>query len=143
MKRDTFFYELTKNKVLYFMLMPAVVFFFVLSYLPMAGMVVAFKQFRYDKGLFFSDWIGLKNFEFFFISGKAWLITKNTVLYNMAFIITAVILQILVAIIISELGGSFAKKVIQTTLLLPFFISWVIVGTMAYNLFNYEFGSIN
>jgi len=135
--------ELLKNKTLYAMLLPSILFYFVLAYLPMAGMVVAFKEFRYDTGLFMSPWTGFDNFEFFFISGKAWLITKNTLLYNTAFIITGLFLQLLVAIIIAELGGVWAKKIIQSTLLFPFFISWVIVGIIAYNLLNYEYGFIN
>jgi putative aldouronate transport system permease protein len=143
MKRDTVSYELVRNKALYLMVLPTILFYFILSYLPMTGMVVAFKQYRFDKGLYMSEWIGTKNFDFFFLSGKAWLITKNTLAYNMTFIVTGLILQMLVAIIIAELRGKYLKKLIQTTMLLPYFISWVIAGTMAYNLLNFEFGSIN
>jgi len=135
--------ELKKNRVLYGMLLPAILFYLVLSYLPMTGLVVAFKQFRYDKGLFMSPWIGTRNFDFFFLSGKAWIIVKNTVFYNAAFIVTGIVLQILIAVILAELGGKYVKKLIQTSLLFPYFISWVIVGIMAYNLLNFEFGSVN
>ncbi|MCD9026198.1 ABC transporter permease [Cohnella silvisoli] len=135
--------EWTKNKVLFLMVLPAVLYYFLFSYLPLAGMVLAFKSYRFDSGIFGSPWAGLRNFEFFFKSGKAWLITSNTVVYNVAFIVSGLILQLLVAIVVAEAAGRYVKKFMQTTLLFPFFLSWVVVGSFVYNLFNYDFGSIN
>lgn len=135
--------EWTKNKALFAMVMPAIIYYFLFAYLPLAGMVLAFKSYRFDSGIFGSPWSGFKNFEFFFKSGKAWLVTSNTVLYNAVFIVSGLILQLLVAIVIAEIAGRYVKKLIQTTLLFPFFLSWVVVGSFVYNLFNYDFGSIN
>ncbi|RED85473.1 MULTISPECIES: ABC transporter permease [Cohnella] len=135
--------EWTKNKVLFLMVLPAIVYYFLFSYLPLAGMVLAFKNYRFDSGIFGSPWAGFNNFEFFFKSGKAWLVTSNTVLYNAAFIVSGLILQILVAIVVAEIAGRYVKKLMQTTLLFPFFLSWVVVGSFVYNLFNYDVGSIN
>lgn len=135
--------ELKKNKTLFIMLSPSVIYFIIFSYLPMAGAMMAFKQFRYDAGILFSPWVGLKNFNFFFLSGKAWLLTKNTILYNLAFILTGIILQVLVAIIFSEMKGKYFRKITQSTMFLPYFISWVVVGAFIYNIFQYEFGTLN
>lgn len=135
--------EWIKNKTLFAMVMPAVLYYFFFAYLPLAGMVLAFKKYRFDSGIFGSPWAGLQNFEFFFRSGKAWLVTSNTVTYNAVFIVTGLILQMLVAIVIAELAGRYVKKLMQTTLLFPFFLSWVVVGSFVYNLFNFDFGSIN
>ncbi|MFD0716899.1 ABC transporter permease [Paenibacillus sp. GCM10027626] len=141
--KNPLFKEWKKNKALFLMVLPAIIYYFLFAYLPLAGMVLAFKSYRFDSGIFGSPWAGLKNFEFFFKSGKAWLVTSNTVLYNVIFIISGLILQILVAIVVAEIAGRYVKKFMQTTLLFPFFLSWVVVGSFVYNLFNYDFGSIN
>jgi putative aldouronate transport system permease protein len=141
--KNGFLYELKKNKILFIMLLPVIIYFFVFSYIPMAGIVVAFKRYRFDAGLFLSPWNGLRNFDFFFRSGTAATITRNTVLYNLAFIITGVILQIATAIFIAEIGTKFVKKYLQSMMFIPFFISWVVVGTFVYNFFNYDYGTLN
>ena len=125
------------------MLLPAVAYFLIFSYLPMTGVVIAFKEFTYDGGIFKSPWVGLKNFRFFFESGQALRVTLNTVLYNGTFLIVNTVLQLLVAIVLSELAGRGFKKTLQSALLLPHFISWVIVGAFVYNLLNYRYGALN
>jgi putative aldouronate transport system permease protein len=87
--------------------------------------------------------VGLKNFRFFFISGKAFLVTFNTVMYNTAFIVSTTVLNLLIAISLSELSGKIFKKIAQTLLLMPYFISWVVVNAILFNILNYEFGQIN
>lgn len=143
LKSQRFLSELKKNRTLFFMLAPATIFFLIFSYLPMFGVIVAFKYFRYDKGILFSPWVGFKNFSFFFNSGQAWLLTKNTILYNLAFIFFGMLFQIGLAIIFSELKGKIFKKITHSAMFLPFFISWVVVGSFVYSIFNYEFGSLN
>lgn len=142
-RTNPFLKEVRKNRLLFLMLLPGVLYFFVFQYIPMTGIVVAFKHFRYDKGLFLSPWVGLDNFDFFFRSGRAWIITRNTVLYNLAFIGTGLILQLSVAIFVAEIGRPVVKRYVQSTLLFPFFISWVVVGAFVYNLFNFEYGTLN
>jgi len=142
-KKTGFLSELKKNRGLFLMLSPACLYFLVFQYAPMTGIVLAFKKYRYDMGIFLSPWVQFNNFDFFFRSGKAWLVTRNTVLYNLTFLSTGLILQLLTAIFIAEIGTKFIKKYVQSALLLPFFISWVVVGTFVYNLFNFEFGVIN
>lgn len=102
--------ELQKNKTKFIMLLPAVLYFFIMCYVPMSGIVLAFKNYTYSGGIFGSPWVGFKNFEFFFKSGKAFLVTKNTILYNLAFLIINNTLQITVAIILSELTNKHFKS---------------------------------
>jgi len=135
--------EMTKNRTLFLMVLPATLLFFVFSYLPMAGMVIAFKSYSYTDGIFGSPWAGFSNFEFLFKSGKAWLITKNTVIFNTIFMLVNNLLEVVIAIVLSELAGKYFKKFLQSAIFLPYFISWVVAGAIIYNLLNYEFGAVN
>lgn len=125
------------------MLLPSLVLVFIFSYLPMGGTIIAFKRFNYQDGIFKSPWVGLDNFKFFFQSGKAWTVTRNTALYNLAFISVNTVLEILFAIIIGEIHHKYIKKITQSIIFLPYFISWVIVGSIAYSILNYETGTLN
>ncbi|MEK3850244.1 sugar ABC transporter permease [Paenibacillus peoriae] len=125
------------------MALPAVVFFFIFNYLPIAGLVIAFKQYNYQDGIFGSPWVGLDNFRFFFISGKALLVTTNTFLYNIAFIIVNNILEIVLAIALVELSGKWFRKITQSMLFLPYFVSWVTVGLLVYGFADFDSGIIN
>ncbi|KQY94384.1 sugar ABC transporter permease [Paenibacillus sp. Root52] len=135
--------EIKKNWVLYLMFVPIAVFFIIFSYIPMTGIVMAFKEFNYRDGIFMSPWNGLENFEYFFQSGKAWIVTKNTILYNVVFLGLYTLFSILVAVLLSETYNKFFKKTAQTLMFLPYFISWVTVSAFVYNFFNYEFGIAN
>lgn len=143
MKGHTFWSDLKNYKVLLLMLLPAVAFFLLFAYIPMAGIVIAFKKYDYAGGIFGSAWNGLDNFRFFFESGDAWRVTRNTALYNIAFITVNNILQIFAAIMLFEVGGKWFRKLTQSALFLPYFISWVVVGAIAYNLLNYDIGTVN
>jgi len=143
MKRNGVLYELLKNRALYLMFLPVALYFVIFAYVPMAGIVVAFKEFNYRDGMFRSPWIGFANFRFFFISGKAWLVTRNTFLYNIVFLGLYTFFSILTAILIFEVSSRWFKKVSQTLLFLPYFVSWVVVNAFVYNLFNYEYGLVN
>ncbi len=135
--------DFRRNKVILFMLIPAVLYYFIFMYVPMAGIVIAFKRLDYAAGIFGSDWVGFDNFKFFFMSGQAFNVTKNTFLYNLVFIIVNTSLQITVSIFLSEMRNKYVKKTTQTLMLMPYFISWVVVGAFIYNIFNYEFGAFN
>jgi len=135
-KSKPFFRIIRENKVLLLMLLPAVVYIIVFAYIPMGGLVLAFKNYRYADGIWGSPWVGLTNFRFLLISGKLWPITRNTILYNLAFIIVGMIFQIGFAIILSEISGKYFKKITQSSMFLPHFISWVVVAAIMYNIFN-------
>jgi len=143
MKKSKFWQKIWKNRTLWMMLIPGIVLVVIFSYIPMAGMVLAFKDHSYRLGILKSPWIGFENFKFFFVSGDAFRVTRNTFLYNLVFIIINTVLELMIAIIISELAGRFFKKISQALMFLPYFISWVVVGSIAYNLFNYENGLLN
>lgn len=136
-------HEVKKNHALFIMIAPMTILVILLSYVPMSGLVLAFKNYRFDRGIFGSDWNGIENFRYLFSSGTGWLITKNTILYNLINLITSQALAVIVAIFISEMKGKYFKKISQSLIFLPYFISWVIVGTFVYNLFNYETGLLN
>ena len=125
------------------MLTPAVLYIVLFSYVPMVGALMAFKDYNYADGIFHSPWCGLQNFKFFFRSGQALKITLNTLGYNLLFIAVGTILQVTVAILLSELKGARFKKTAQSMMFLPYFISWVIVSVIAYNLLSYDSGMIN
>lgn len=135
--------EFKKNKALFAMALPAFVLVLVMQYFPMSGLVLAFKNFRYDLGVFKSPWNGLNNFKFLFSSGTGWLITRNTILYNLLNLITSQLLAVIVAVFFSEIRRKYFKKITQTIILLPYFISWVVVGVFVFSIFNYETGLIN
>lgn len=140
---NTLLYDFKKNKILMLMVAPVVIFFFINSYLPMVGIYYAFTRFNFNGGLFGSPFIGLENFRFLFQSGILLKITANTLLYNLAFIVLGNMLQIFVAILLSELPGRYFAKFSQSVMFLPYFVSYVIVGVLVYNLFNYESGLVN
>jgi putative aldouronate transport system permease protein len=127
---------------IYVMMLPGLIYLFINNYMPMPGLVVAFKQYNAKKGIYKSDWIGFKNFEYLFKTSDAWVITRNTILYNVAFIIVNTVMAIAVAIILSELTGHF-KNVYQSAILLPNLISTVIIGYLVFAFFSVENGFVN
>ncbi|SFA92049.1 putative aldouronate transport system permease protein [Cohnella sp. OV330] len=141
--KSAFIRDFLNYKTMLFMLIPSLFFVLLFQYLPMFGLILAFKEYTYSKGILRSAWNGLENFKFFFISGDAWRVTRNTVLYNAAFIAINLVLQVSIAIMLSELKSKWFKKISQSMLFLPYFISWVVVGTIVYNLLNFEHGTIN
>lgn len=139
----TFFQKVKKYRVLLLMCLPAVLFFLAFSYAPLPGIWVAFVKYNYRDGIFGSKFIGLDNFEFLATSGKLLSLTKNTILYNLAFIILGNFLAVFVAILLNEMRSKWVKKVSQTIMFLPYFISQVLVGFLVYNLLNYDTGFVN
>ncbi len=142
-KKRGVFETLWRYRVLELMCLPAVVFFFMFSYMPMPGIWVAFVKYNYRDGIFGSKFVGLNNFKFLAESGKLFDLTKNTILYNIAFILLGNLLAILVAILLNEMQSKIFKKVSQTMMFLPYFISQVLVGILVYNLLNYDYGFVN
>lgn len=142
-KKANFFTEFKQNKVLFFMLAPCLIFFLFNSYLPMLGIYYAFTKFDFEGGLFGSPFVGLANFKFLFESGDLLRITINTLCYNFAFIILGNGLAIILAILMSEISSKLFKKISQASMFLPYFISYVIISALIYNIFNFETGILN
>jgi putative aldouronate transport system permease protein len=131
------------NRTLLLMCMPAIIFFFIFAYIPMPGLYLAFVRYNYTLGIFKSAFVGLDNFKFLWLTGDLWRLTRNTILYNLAFILCGNILQVFVALLLNEIASRWFKKVSQTIMFLPHFISFVLVGLFAYNVLSYEFGVLN
>ncbi|MEG2583682.1 MAG: ABC transporter permease subunit, partial [Oscillospiraceae bacterium] len=142
-QKGGFWPEFKKNKLLFLMIAPATILLFIFAYVPMFGIIIAFKDFQYNLGVFKSPWVGLGNFKYFFESGMAWMLTKNTLFYNITFLILGTVFRITLAIFISEMIGNRTKKTMQSIMIFPYFMSWVIVGGFAFSLLNYEYGAIN
>jgi putative aldouronate transport system permease protein len=132
-----------RHWVLYLMFAPLALYAVVFWYVPIAGLVVAFKEYNYRQGIFGSPWNGWENFRFFYESGKLLQVTFNTVLYNVIFLACYTGFSLLTAILISEMRGKRFKKLAQSLLFLPYFISWVTVSAFVYNIFNFEYGLLN
>lgn len=139
----TFFQKVKRSRTLLLMCLPAVLFFFAFNYMPLPGIWVAFVKYNYRDGIFGSKFVGMQNFEFLAQSGKLLSLTQNTILYNLAFIILGNFLAVFVAILLNELRSKWFKKVSQTIMFLPYFISQVLVGILVFNLLNYDTGFVN
>jgi putative aldouronate transport system permease protein len=131
------------QRTLLLMCVPAILFFLAMSYLPMPGLYLAFINYNYSDGMFHSPFVGMDNFKFLIQSGTLWKLTFNTIAYNAAFIIFGNALQILVAILLNELRKKWFKKLAQSLMFLPYFISFVLVGLIAYNILSYDYGLLN
>lgn len=128
---------------LYLMMLPALLYLLINNYIPMAGMVIAFKKLNFAKGIWASPWAGIKNFKFLFASKDAWIITRNTLLYNVAFILVNMVVGIAIAILITEVRNTKLKKIYQSAILLPFLMSMVILSYIVYALLSAENGLVN
>ncbi|MEV2908963.1 sugar ABC transporter permease [Paenibacillus larvae] len=144
----TFLKKLNKNKVLLFMILPGALWFLIFSYLPILGTVIAFKDYKIHRDGFFasvfnSEWVGLDNFKFLFATDDAWVITRNTLVYNFIFIIVGLICTVGLAIALSELINKKLAKVYQTGMFMPYFLSWVIIGYFTFSFLSVDKGVIN
>ena len=128
---------------LYIMAAPALAVITLFSYIPMAGIILAFKSYDFSKGVFGSEWVGFQNFYFFFQSGVAWRLIRNTVGLNLLFMVTIQVCGVLVALLLNEIYERRVAKLYQSIIFFPHFISWVIVGYFAYAALNADQGLIN
>ena len=139
-------YVLQREKVLHpldFMVIPGMAYLIINNYIPMFGIYIAFKKVDYTVGLWKSPWVGLENFKYLFSTRDAWIITRNTILYNVAFIILGILTGMIIGICLAELFSKLWQKIYQTTILLPQLISMVIVAYIIYALLSNETGLVN
>ncbi|GHU86641.1 sugar ABC transporter permease [Spirochaetia bacterium] len=125
------------------MVIPGMLYLLINNYIPMAGVLIAFKRINYSKGIFLSDWIGLENFKYLFSTRDAFIITRNTLLYNMVFILMSTILGLMVGIFLSEIISRTGKKIYQTLILLPQLFSTIIIAYIVVGFLSNESGFIN
>lgn len=136
--------KLTKSEwQLYSLCVIPIILVFLFCYLPMGGIIIAFKNYKFSGGIFGSPWVGLKNFEFFFQSNVFVQLVKNTLFNNVLFIIFGTLSSLLVAILLFEIKSRGATKTYQTLMITPYFMSWVIVSYMVYAILNPNYGYFN
>ena len=135
--------SLQKQWPFYVMIIPGFLYLLINNYGPMLGMFIAFKKVDYGLGIFKSPWVGLENFEYLFKTDAAAIMTRNTILYNVAFIVLGTILGVAVGIMLSELRSKAQTKFFQTVILLPYLLSWVICAYIGYAFLSKESGLLN
>ncbi|WP_068779327.1 ABC transporter permease [Paenibacillus sp. GM2] len=132
-----------KSGVLLLMMLPGIMYLIINNYLPMFGVVIAFKDFNYSKGILGSDWIGFENFEYLFKTSDAFVITRNTILYNGVFIILNLFIAVGLAILLNEVKRRFLSRFYQSVILLPYLISMVIIGYLVFAILSMDNGLLN
>ncbi|WP_238404418.1 ABC transporter permease subunit [Paenibacillus paridis] len=143
-KKKGIIHSLVHQRTYWIMLIPSFIFFILFAYLPMIGVYIAFTRYDYGAGIFGSKFIGFQNFEYLFgvgteggfWSSPIWMLTRNTLLYNLAILLLGTALQVVVAITLKELPSKKFRKSVQTAMFLPYFISFAVVGVIAYNLLS-------
>lgn len=126
----------------YIMALPGFIYLFINNYMPLPGLILAFKKYSTKKGIWGSPWIGFKNFKYLFTTQDAWIITRNTLGYNVLFICFNVIISVAIAVILSEITTRW-KKLYQSTILLPHFLSTVIISYLVFAFLSAEHGFLN
>lgn len=134
--------DIRRNSGLLFLALPGILFLFVFNYIPLYGLILPFKKYRYDLGFFDSPWAGLSNFEFLFKGNTLERVIRNTLGYNLIFIFLGTFISIVLALLLFELGRK-SVKVYQTVLFFPYFISWVVAGYAFQAIFDMENGIAN
>lgn len=142
MQRKRFLRDMKRKYPLLLLALPGIVVVFLFNYLPLSGLVIAFKDVDYSKGIWSSDWVGLKNFEFFFKSNDAARITRNTLMMNALFIVFTTLLSIVVAILLYNASKRMVRLT-QTILFLPYLISWIVASYALESFIDTRYGVIN
>lgn len=135
--------EFSQNRYLYVLALPGVLFLLVFAYLPMFGHLIAFKKFNAAKGIWGSEWVGFDNFKFFLGSGELLHVTFNTLFLNGMFIVFGLGTSVMLAVFLNEVRIMLFKRLAQSIIFMPYFISWMVVSFMTYTLFKTSEGLIN
>lgn len=135
--------NLKMKLALFSMMIPGMIYLIINNYIPMAGLQIAFKKFNYKDGMWKSPWTGFSNFTYLFKTKDAFNMTRNTLLYNLAFIVIGTVFAVIIAILLNEIRSAKAKKVYQVLFLIPYLISMVVVSYIAYAFLSNDNGFIN
>ena len=138
--------RIIKHKYLYLLILPGCLYYLIFKYLPMFGILIAFKDYKPSMGIvgfFTAPWVGFKNFLIFFKSSYSTEIITNTLLISLYKIVFGFPAPIILALLLNEVNNKYYKKVLQTVTYLPHFLSWVIVGGMMFELLSTTSGSLN
>ena len=127
--------------------LPTTIWYFLFAFMPMFGIIIAFKDYKIKGGflqsIIQSDWIGFQNFKFLFSAGDIWIILRNTILYNIAFIILNIVVPVTMALLIGQLHNEKMAKVYQTAMFMPYFLSWVVVTALVWAFLSFDKGLLN
>lgn len=135
--------QIIRNPFLYIMAVPGLLFFLVFSYFPMYGLLIAFKEFDVSKGILRSSWVGLKNFEYLFTSDQLYTVVRNTLFLNVLFIVFTTAVAVGIALFLNEVRNKYFKRISQSLIFLPYFMSWVVVGMLTDSLLGGQNPAIN
>jgi putative aldouronate transport system permease protein len=140
--------KFTKDDLQFSLLaLPTTIWYILFCYMPMFGVIIAFKDYRISggflKSIIESKWIGVQNFQFLFSNPDIWMIIRNTLAYNVVMIILGTLLTISLALVVSELYNKAVAKIYQTVLFFPYFLSWVVVSTLVWGFLSYDMGMAN
>lgn len=136
-------FDIVKNWMYYLLILPAIALYFIFAYMPMPGIILAFKDFNFSDGIFGSKWIGFENFKAFFTSSFFWRTTRNTFVINILNLIFSTSSAVIFAILINELFSHRAKKLYQSILFLPTFFSVLLIGRFVGLIFSDDKGILN
>ncbi len=136
-------YDYRRYSPLLIMMIPGLLYMLINNYLPMFGIVIAFKEINFAKGILGSDWVGFKNFEYLFKTSDAFIITRNTILYNLLFLCLGTIMSLSFAILLNEIKQKVLLRTYQAIISMPHLISWVIISYLAFGFLSVENGLIN
>ncbi|MGN0250966.1 MAG: ABC transporter permease [Oliverpabstia sp.] len=142
-RKSEFFKMLKKHRMFYLFLLPAVVMVFLFSYMPFWGILIAFKDFKMARGIMGSEWVGLEHFRKLFTDPNFYRVLKNTLIIGISTLLTTFPVTIIFTILVNEILNTKFKKVVQTVTYLPHFLSWVVVGTFAYQILSPSSGIVN
>lgn len=142
-KQSYLWKDIKRDKWLYIFLVPFLLYFLIFKYIPMLGSVMAFQDFKFSTGIFGSEWVGLKHFTKLFGSNNFWMILRNTISLNIASVIFGFPIPIILAIFLNEINCKWFKKLTQSIMYLPHFMSWVVLGGILIEILSPSTGVIN
>ena len=140
-KKSRFFKK--EDIALYLMALPVTIFLIIFAYIPMLGLVMAFQNLDVSRGVFGSPFVGFRNFEFLFRTTDAYIITRNTILYNLAYITVNMFLAVTLSLLLSSLRSKNSTKVLQTVYMMPYFLSWAVVQIAVFAFLDRNRGLVN
>lgn len=136
-------FELFQNRALYLMALPGIAFLLIFSYYPMLGIQIAFRDYNFQDGIWHSPFVGFKYFEIFFKSPYAGNLLFTTLYLNILFIVTGLVVSVSIAILLNEITNNLVRRVFQSSMFFPYFLSWVIISALVYSFLNDKFGALN
>jgi putative aldouronate transport system permease protein len=136
------FKNFKRNSDIFFLALPAVLFIIIFNYVPLYGLILPFKNYKYNLGFFKSPWVGFSNFKYLFNNNGALIATRNTILYNLLFIVAGTVISVAFALMLYEFGRKFVRTY-QTVMFFPYFVSWIVAAYLFMSLLDMQFGFLN